>query len=168
MGETSAKLRLIFEAMNEVRGIYFFDEFDAIRAQRTSRNDVGEVRRILNSFLQFIEEDDSNSLLIAATNHEELLDRALFRRFDDVLRYELPSHEQLQITLKLCLNPFGADNLDWDELANEAAGLSYADTIKSCEDAAKDMILEDRQEISTSVLRETLRLRKRSHKELGG
>jgi AAA+ superfamily predicted ATPase len=60
MGETSAKLRQVFDALDEVRGVYFFDEFDALGSQRTAPNDVGEARRILNSFLQMIEQDQSN------------------------------------------------------------------------------------------------------------
>ena len=85
MGETAAKLRLVFSAMEETRGVYLFDEFDAIGARRGERNDVGEIRRVLNSFLQFLEQDESGSLIIAATNHPELLDSALHRRFDDVI-----------------------------------------------------------------------------------
>ena len=87
MGETAAKLRQIFESTHQTRGVYFFDEFDAIGSQRGLANDVGEVRRILNSFLQMIEQDDSHSLIIGATNHPDILDNALFRRFDDLLHY---------------------------------------------------------------------------------
>ncbi len=90
MGETAAKLRLIFDAADAMPGVYFFDEFDAIGAKRTSVNDVGEIRRVLNSFLQFLENDKSESLIVAATNHPNLLDPALFRRFDDVIEYSLP------------------------------------------------------------------------------
>jgi len=72
MGETAAKLHLIFEAMTQTRGVYFFDEFDAIGSQRSSANDVGEIRRVLNSFLQFLEQDNSDSLILAATNHEQM------------------------------------------------------------------------------------------------
>ena len=68
MGETAAKLRLVFDAIAEMRGIYLFDEFDSIGAQRSMMNDVGEIRRVLNSFLQFIEQDKSDSLILAATN----------------------------------------------------------------------------------------------------
>lgn len=90
MGETAAKLRLVFDAIQSTRGVYLFDEFDAIGGRRTSTNDVGEIRRVLNSFLGFLEMDDSESLIIGATNHASLLDRALFRRFDAVLEYGLP------------------------------------------------------------------------------
>ena len=84
MGETAAKLRQIFEATGRTRGVYFFDEFDAIGSQRGLANDVGEIRRVLNSFLQMIEQDRSQSLVVAATNHPGILDPALFRRFDDI------------------------------------------------------------------------------------
>src|SRR3984893_2166262 len=90
LGETAAKLRLVFDAMNATRGVYLFDEFDAIGARRAERHDVGEIRRVLNSFLRFLEQDESQGLVVAATNHPELLDRALFRRFDDVIEYVLP------------------------------------------------------------------------------
>ena len=69
MGETAVKLRQVFDAVADLRGVYFFDEFDAIGSQRGMGNDVGEIRRVLNSFLQMIEQDRSNSLIIAATNH---------------------------------------------------------------------------------------------------
>ena len=68
-----------------------FDEFDAIGSDRARPNEVGEIRRVLNSFLQFVEADDSDSLILAATNQVEVLDPALFRRFDVVIHYGLPT-----------------------------------------------------------------------------
>jgi SpoVK/Ycf46/Vps4 family AAA+-type ATPase len=91
MGEAAAKLRLIFDAMLEMRGVYLFDEIDALGGKREADNDVGEARRILNSFLQFLEQDHSEAVIVATTNHEALLDRALFRRFQAILKYQLPS-----------------------------------------------------------------------------
>ena len=79
MGETSAKLRQIFDNIQSNVGVYLFDEFDAIGADRSLDNEVGEMRRILNSLLQFIEQDSSESIIIAATNNQKLLDQALFR-----------------------------------------------------------------------------------------
>ena len=91
MGETAAKLRLVFDALSETRGVYLFDEVDALGGVASPSNDVGEIRRVLNSFLQFLEQDDSDSLLIGATNHPQMLDRAMFRRFDAVIEYPLPT-----------------------------------------------------------------------------
>jgi len=95
MGETSVKLRQIFDSIESVTGVYLFDEFDAIGADRSMDNEVGEMRRVLNSFLQFIEQDESDSIIIAATNNHKILDMALFRRFDDVLHYALPTTTEL-------------------------------------------------------------------------
>ena len=83
-------MRQIFDATDRTRGVYFFDEFDAIGSERAIANDVGEIRRVLNSFLQMIEQDRSHSMVMAATNHPGILDRALFRRFDDILHFEMP------------------------------------------------------------------------------
>src|SRR5260370_39358702 len=93
MGETAAKLRLVFEAIRQTQGVYLFDEFDALGARRSQSNDVGEIRRVLNSFLQLLEKDSSHSIVIAATNHPDLLDRALFRGFDDVTEYAVPEQQ---------------------------------------------------------------------------
>ncbi|MGH8604587.1 MAG: AAA family ATPase, partial [Gammaproteobacteria bacterium] len=84
MGETASKLRVVFDAVAERRGVYLFDEFDALGGDRAG-NDVGEARRILNSFLVFLEQASPESIVIAATNHRSILDKALFRRFDAVL-----------------------------------------------------------------------------------
>ena len=89
MGETAGKLRQVFDAVAQRRGVYLFDEFDALGGDR-SGNDVGEARRILNSFLVFLEQASPESIVVAATNHRTILDKALFRRFDVVLTYHLP------------------------------------------------------------------------------
>jgi SpoVK/Ycf46/Vps4 family AAA+-type ATPase len=78
---------MIFDVMPQQRGVYLFDEFDSIGSQRQHGQDIGEIKRILNSFLINIEKDNSNSIIIAATNLPDLLDKALFRRFDDIINY---------------------------------------------------------------------------------
>lgn len=160
MGETAAKLRLVFDALRRTRGVYLFDEFDAIGGQRTGSNDVGEVRRILNSFLSMLEEAEPRSLVVAATNHPELLDPALFRRFDDVLQYELPTGELVYRALRSRFSSLGTDLVDWHDVAVHAEGLSYADIIKSCEDAAKEAVLTGSHEVTTSMLLRSISERK--------
>lgn len=163
MGETAAKLRQVFDAIRDTRGIYFFDEFDAIGSQRGLANDVGEIRRILNSFLQMIEQDQSNSLIIAATNHPEILDYALFRRFDDVIEYGLPNKEQIEIALKSRLANFSRSIFTWDQLAQAADGLSYAELVKAADDAIKDAIIEDRALVEARDVERHLDERKAFH-----
>lgn len=144
MGETAAKLRQIFEATNHTRGVYFFDEFDAIGSQRGLGNDVGEIRRVLNSFLQMIEQDRSHSLIVAATNHADILDRALFRRFDDVLHYSLPGESQIMALLRARLSRFVAADVRWEQLARDAVGLSHAEVTRAAGEVLKIALLEER------------------------
>jgi SpoVK/Ycf46/Vps4 family AAA+-type ATPase len=152
MGETAAKLRLVFEAMETTRGVYLFDEFDALGGQRGAGNDVGEIRRVLNSFLQFLEQDDSESLVIGATNHVGLLDEALFRRFDAVFEYELPSTEIATRVMEARMALVDTSQVDWNAAAALAEGLSHADLTRACEQTAKDALLDDATAIDTARL----------------
>ena len=141
MGETSAKLRQVFDSIEQVTGVYLFDEFDAIGADRSIDNDVGEMRRVLNAFLQFIEQDQSDSIIIVATNNQQILDKALFRRFDDVLHYAYPSEREVeQLFLnKLCL--FDSSFKPNKELINKTLSLSHAEISRICDDVIKQCIL---------------------------
>ena len=141
MGETSAKLRQIFDAVSSSTGVYFFDEFDAIGADRGLDNEVGEARRILNSFLQFLEQDESESVIVAATNNQRLLDQALFRRFDDVLHYSMPSREDIRRLFELRIGAFDRNFIVSEQLLDKASPLSHAEIIRVCDDAIKISIL---------------------------
>jgi SpoVK/Ycf46/Vps4 family AAA+-type ATPase len=164
LGETAAKLRLIFDAMTRTPAVYFFDEFDAIGSDRGQSNDVGEIRRILNSFLQFLEQDNSDSLIVAATNFVGLLDLALFRRFDDVIEYELPEPEHAEQLIRNRLAGFGIDHLAWAQMRPAFGGLSYAELARACDQAAKDAVLADEPGVSTTNLLRALKKRRRTHR----
>ncbi|MBF2761094.1 MAG: ATP-binding protein [Ectothiorhodospiraceae bacterium AqS1] len=166
MGETAAKLRQVFDATGRTRGVYFFDEFDAIGSQRGLVNDVGEVRRILNSFLQMIEQDDSQSLIVAATNHPEILDPALFRRFDDVLHYGLPDEARIASILKARLGRMAVKGVSWKRLAAESIGLSHAEVTRATEEALKEALIDERQSLTEAGIRRTLEERKNVSKRL--
>lgn len=152
MGETAAKLRQVFDAIADVRGVYFFDEFDAIGSQRGMANDVGEIRRVLNSFLQMIEQDQSNSLIIAATNHPEILDYALFRRFDDVVEYHLPTSAQALDLIRSRLGAFTLKPFRQEGLAEQAEGLSYAEICRAVDESIKYAIMNDQSKVQRAVL----------------
>lgn len=160
MGETAAKLRKVFEALGTTRGVYLFDEFDSIGSARGLQNDVGEIRRVVNSFLQMVEQDNSDSLVLAATNHVSILDRALFRRFDDVIEYDLPDKERITAALKAKLAAFPTAQIQWSRLATSAAGMSFADIARACEDAIKDAVIHHRSSISHAQLLAAIRDRK--------
>lgn len=160
MGETAAKLRLVFDAIRQNRGVYLFDEFDALGAHRNQSNDVGEIRRVLNSFLQLLEKDNSDSLIVAATNHGEMLDRALFRRFDDVIEYDLPDLTLTEEILRRKLAPFDTSDLDWSAVLHRAQSFSPADLVRISEEAAKNAVLIDSKRITTESILSALEERK--------
>lgn len=159
MGETAAKLRQVFDAVASTRGVYFFDEFDAIGSQRGMANDVGEIRRILNSFLLMIEQDESSSVIVAATNHPDILDEALFRRFDDVVEYHVPSIEEIKDLLRMRLANYLKPDQAIAELAQEAVGLSHADIARAASDAVKDAVIQDRDSVPADVMKSLLQHR---------
>jgi len=152
MGETAAKLRLVFDALIQTRGVYLFDEVDALGGERARSNDVGEIRRVLNSFLQFLENDVSESLLVAATNHPQLLDRAMFRRFDSVIEYPLPTGAVACEVIRNRLAGVVLGKIAWSKVKEVASGLSHSEITLAAERAAKDTILSGKSSISTANL----------------
>ena len=163
MGETSAKLRQIFDLIQKETGVYLFDEFDAIGGERLLDNDVGEMRRVLTSFLQFIEQDISDSVIVTATNSPKLLDRALFRRFDDVLYYKQPTIEERKRLIQNVLGSFLESKFTWKIVLTESDGLSHAEIGQACRDAIKYTILDDNQKVNPSLLRQMLKERQNVH-----
>src|SRR5690606_19277381 len=151
MGETSAKLRQVFDLIEQRQGVYLFDEFDAIGGERSRDNDVGEMRRVVNSFLQFIERDNSNSLIIAITNNKNLLDQALFRRFDDVILYHLPDKNEKLLLLKNRLARY-VSNIDFNQLLPNINGLSHAEISLACIDAIKETVLNEKIQMDNQLI----------------
>lgn len=156
LGESLSKLRLVFEAAESTRAIYLFDEFDSIGYTRDASGEVGEMRRVLNSFLVFIEQLKSNSLIIAATNHGERLDKALYRRFDDLVEFGLPEEEQIRQTISVLLHGVKRERLSWKRLLKAASGLSYSEITRACEEAIKEMLITDAAVLTTDSLLKAL------------
>ena len=156
MGETSAKLRQVFDLIEQKQGVYLFDEFDAIGGERSRDNDVGEMRRVLNSFLQFIERDKSGSLIIAVTNNKALLDQALFRRFDDVILYHLPNKDEKLALLKNRLSQF-SKKVSFNQLLPKINGLSHAEISLACIDAIKETVLNENQLMNNQLILKAIR-----------
>ena len=168
MGETSAKLRQIFSCMPQHRGVYLFDEFDAIGGDRARDNDVGEMRRVLNAFLQLLEADSSESLIIAATNGASILDAALFRRFDDVLYYGNPDPASIEKLLLNKLGVFWEKSSRMDSLIESAQNLSHSEISEACADAVKNAILQDRAKVTDEELEAALCTRKAKYAVVSG
>ena len=160
LGETASKLRVLFDSAASHRAVYLFDEFDALGGDR-SGNDVGEARRILNSFLLFLENSGSESVIVAATNHKAILDRALFRRFDLVLTYELPTEQEAIAVLKNRLGPL-LGRISWKAVTEATDGLSHALLVQAAEVAAKRSLLAGESRVAATVLVDALRERSRN------
>ena len=115
---------------------------------------MGEIRRVLNSFLQMIEQDRSHSLVIAATNHAGILDPALFRRFDDVLHYELPDRPQIVRLLRARLSSAAVKRVRWSTLADLAGGnLSHAEVARAADEVLKDALIHERPVVREADIR---------------
>lgn len=155
LGETASKLRVLFEAAASKRAVYLFDEFDALGGDRAG-NDVGEARRILNSFLLFLDNAGPESIIVASTNHRGILDRALFRRFDLVLTYDLPSQDEAVTIIKARLRSL-AGRISWPKVVEAAGGLSQAELVKAAEVAAKRSLLAGEKRVATAGLVNSLR-----------
>lgn len=162
MGETASKLRQIFETMKKVPCVYFFDEIDAIAANR-GRDDVGEARRILNSLLVMLENERSSSIIVAATNLRSMLDPAIFRRFHLAVSYVKPSPDEAERILRTELARYGVEaTCNWQAAANSAADLSQADLVEAARTTARLAILSPDLPVTTETIIASLATRRQA------
>jgi SpoVK/Ycf46/Vps4 family AAA+-type ATPase len=152
LGETAANLRKVFDFVDANRLVVLFDEFDAIGKEREDPGEHGELRRVINAFLQMLDAYRGPSLLIAATNHEGLLDRALWRRFDDVLLFERPVPEQIPELLRAKLRAVRTDlSIERPDFVARFENMSHADIERVVVRAIKNMVLGGRKFLSEDI-----------------
>lgn len=151
LGETAANLRKVFDYASSGRWLVFFDEFDAIGKGRDDENEHGELKRVVNSFLQLLDGFKTQSLLIAATNHEQLLDRALWRRFDEIVYFPRPSVREIETLLSMKLKNFPHKGLNLRLQAGRLKGMSHGDVERICLDAIKAAIIGDSETLDRRV-----------------
>lgn len=137
LGETAANLRKVFQYAQRGTWVVFFDEFDAIGKSREDVEDHGELKRVVNTFLQLMDNFVSDSIFIAATNHERLLDRALWRRFDDILFFDRPTADQIRKLIDIKLSSVRHRELNIENFVNLMVGWSHADVERVCFEAMK-------------------------------
>jgi SpoVK/Ycf46/Vps4 family AAA+-type ATPase len=152
LGQTAAMLTAIFEEMQRVRGLFLFDEFDALGRARFSTGDVGEASRVVSTFLQLVDADESGSLIVAATNGVSQIDEASFRRFDDVLEVPLPDRDALLRLLRLRVSGHRISAATFDALADGLVGLSFAEADRLVVEARKSMVLANRKTLGRQDL----------------
>jgi SpoVK/Ycf46/Vps4 family AAA+-type ATPase len=151
LGETASHLAKVFQNIRALRAVYLFDEFDALSPDRgSSGHDVSEMRRVVNSLLQFVEDDRSESIIVAATNHVEMIDRAMFRRFDEVVEFPRPSPDLAAHLVQSKL--LWPECLDWAAIRRAVVGCGHADLVAACHKVNKDAVLSSSRSIRTEDL----------------
>jgi len=156
LGETAANLRKVFDFASRGTWVLFFDEFDAIGKSRSDSEEHSELKRVVNSFLQIMDSFTAESLVIAATNHEGLLDDALWRRFDEMVYFSRPTQHQIEVLLKKKLANFPHEPLDFVPIAKDLKGLSHADVERICLDAIRSCIVNCSEMVTSESLRDAV------------
>ena len=168
LGETAANLRRVFDFARGRPMVLLFDEFDAIGKKRDDEQEHGELKRVVNSFLQMLDRFKGETLAIAATNHEQLLDSAIWRRFDQVIFLALPSTGEIEQLLQRYWHQVAVpSSLRLDELARDLHGLAHADVERLSIDAMKQMVLRDRRTLDSEIV-ESLARRELERRKLSG
>ena len=166
LGETAANLRQVFDFISTVPMVVLFDEFDALAKERADEADHGELKRVVNAFLQMLDGYEGKSLLVAATNHEDMLDSAVWRRFDEVLIFEPPNLEQIKKLLSIKLRGIRREfDVQDCRVAGLFKGMSYADIERVLRRAAKDTVLSgnefmNERHVLAAIKREDARRRR--------
>jgi SpoVK/Ycf46/Vps4 family AAA+-type ATPase len=157
LGETASNLRLVFEKASENPCLLFLDECDTIAKSREDTQEVGEIKRVVNTFLQILDEYESSSgLLVAATNLNKSLDNALWRRFDDVIEVPKPGKTELEFILKQTLSAIEVGVINWEAIVEKMEGFSAAQAVRVAQDAAKQAILEREELVIQEHLEEAI------------
>lgn len=161
LGDTASHLQRIFDTAEKSPMVLFIDEVDSIAKQRDDPNDVGELKRIVNSLLQAMDSFRSTkSIVIAASNHQYLLDPAVWRRFDDIIQFPLPSKKECEKFLRYLLN--GVTSEGTIEMAvKNLTGMSFADIKRVVIEAIKTALLQGRQDVSFQDIASQARLTKK-------
>lgn len=164
LGETASNLRELFETASTSPCLLFIDEFDAIAKSREDRQEVGEVRRVVNTFLQLLDEyEPSNGMLVAATNLTQSLDQAVWRRFDDVIKVPKPTKTEIRQLLEQSLSSVEIGLIDWDKSIHEMTDFSAAQVVRVAQDAAKRAILDREELVIQEHLQESIKEIKAAH-----
>lgn len=146
LGQTSTNLRKVFDSVRNQRIILFLDEFDAIAKKRDDSNELGELKRVVTTLLQNFDNMPGNVFLIAATNHEHLLDPAIWRRFNVTITLDLPNEEQRKMLMEKWFLEYGIDTnnkINFNTLSKISAGLNGAQIRELCSAAGKFYLMSN-------------------------
>ena len=156
LGETASNLRKVFEYIHEDTWVVLFDEFDAIGRSRDDVTEHGEIKRVVNAFLQMLDNFQGQSLLIAATNFEQALDPALWRRFDEVARFERPTVVQIEELMEKRLNPVRNSRISMKRYAAQLEGATFSDIERITTDVLKGCALDGKTRLRSEDITRAL------------
>ncbi|MFO0358834.1 MAG: AAA family ATPase [Sphingobacteriaceae bacterium] len=157
LGESASNLKNLFEAVKKTPCVLLLDEFDFIAKTRSSGHDVGEMYRVVNVLLNLLEDYEAPGLLIATTNLEGTLDKALFRRFDDIIEIPKPGKDEILRLLKNSLSSINvAKDINWDDITKKMNGFSAALVVKVANDSAKAAVIQNSKVIEREHLMNAL------------
>lgn len=148
LGETATNIKKVFELAKNDSFVILFDEFDAIGRSRNDVTEHGEIKRVVNTFLQQIDSFKGRSIIIAATNFEQSLDYAIWRRFDDTIRFDLPSNEEKIKLFSLRLKQFNGPSHVFESFLQSTEAFSYADIENICKTIMRKCIMEGKRNYS--------------------
>ena len=152
LGQTATNLQKIFTYIENGEWVVLFDEFDAIARDRDNLNEHGEVKRLVNSLLQLIDNATNQSIFVAATNHEKLLDSAVWRRFDEVIFFDNPTVELRTALLNRYLSAIRYTAIDLSSFAARLENATGADIERICSDAIKAVVLRGERTLKADDL----------------
>lgn len=141
LGETASNIRRVFEMAANDNFVILFDEFDAIGRSRSDASEHGEIKRVVNTFLQQIDCFKGHSIVVAATNFEQSLDYAIWRRFDDTVRFDLPTDDEKRRIFTMRLQQFNGPLKAFDTLLSSTSEFSHADIDNICKTIMRKCIL---------------------------
>ena len=156
LGETASNLRKVFEYIHEETWVVLFDEFDAIGRSRDDATEHGEIKRVVNAFLQMLDNFHGRSLLIAATNFEQALDPALWRRFDEVVRFERPTVGQIEELMKKRLIPVMNSKISTKRYGGQLEGSTFADVERIAMDVLKSCALDGKTQLQAEDIKRAM------------
>ena len=151
-------MRSVFEYIEKQPAVVLFDEFDALAKERSIAGDHGELKRVVNAFLQMLDAYRGDSIIIAATNHETLLDNAIWRRFDEIIAFKYPTKANIKDFISKKLKSVRRDfDIDNAELLKMLTKKSHADIERILIRALKDMILKGQEFLSIKHIEQALK-----------
>lgn len=157
LGETASNLRKVFDFISNDIWVVLFDEVDIIGKNRDDEHETGEIKRVVNNFLQMIDNFEGDSLIIAATNHPHILDQAIWRRFDEVIHFNLPNQNERMELINLYLKPIKKEKGINVRLFSEVTeNFSPSDLKSMCRNAITHAIINERDILSNNDLNYSL------------